>query len=70
MARDLVETEEEIQKLRFVPLKPRARPGSEPKVDCQFDGWEGTRISKCRKCGRFVRIELGGVRCRKATKGG
>ena len=67
MGRDLVETEEEIRQLRFVPLKTRAKPGSEPKVDCQFGGMEGTRISLCRTCARFIRIELGGIRCRKAT---
>ena len=70
MAKDLVETEEEIRQLRFVPLKIRLKPGDEPKVDCQFCGWTGTPISKCRTCARFVRIELGGVRCRKATEGG
>lgn len=59
--------EEDIQKHRFVPLLTRAKPGSEPKVDCQFDGMDGTRISSCKKCGRFVRIELGGIRCRSAV---
>ena len=69
MARDLIETEEDIQQLRFVPLKIRLKPGDEPKVACQFWSRDGTPISKCRLCARFVRIELGGVRCRKATKG-
>jgi len=67
MAKYLRETEEDIQRLRFVPLKIRLKPGDEPKVECQFWSWDGTPISKCRECARFVRIELGGVRCRKAT---
>ena len=67
MAKDMFETEAQIRQLRFVPLKIRVKPGREPKVDCQFWSFDGTPISKCRECARFVRIELGGVRCRKAT---
>jgi len=62
--KDLLGHEVKEDKIRFVPLKVRFRPGMEPRVDCVYEGVRGTRISTCKKCPRYVKIALGGVYCR------